>query len=70
MSDALAGASAVSDQAQRAAAFSKVIKIEQDQSLFVPLVHVPDINVMSKKVGGFVPNLYGKIDTSFLWLNS
>jgi peptide/nickel transport system permease protein/peptide/nickel transport system substrate-binding protein len=70
MADALAAAAKSSDQAERAKAFSQVIKLSQDDNLFVPLIHQADIDAMSKKVGGFQPNLYGKVDVSFLWLNS
>jgi ABC-type transport system substrate-binding protein len=70
MVDALNAAGTSTDQAARAQAFSKVIQLSQQDSLFVPLLHQADIDAFSKKVGGFQPNLYGKVDVSFLWLNS
>ena len=67
MAEALAAAGASQDQSERATAFSEVIKLSQEDALVVPVLHNPNINAMYGKVGGFVPNLYGKIDVSFLW---
>ena len=68
MTDALAKAGSSQDQSDRATAFHDVVKIFQDQALGLVLLHQPDINAYYDKVGGFAPNLYGKIDLSFLWL--
>jgi ABC-type transport system substrate-binding protein len=68
MDDALAAAGASQDQAERAAGFSKIIKLSQDDAIVAPLLHNPNINALHSNVGGFVPNLYGKIDVSFLWV--
>jgi peptide/nickel transport system permease protein/peptide/nickel transport system substrate-binding protein len=69
MDDALAKAGSSQEQSDRAAAFHDVVKIFQDQALGLVLLHQPDINAYYDKVGGFTPNVYGKIDISFLWLN-
>jgi ABC-type transport system substrate-binding protein len=68
MDDALAKAGSAQTQSDRAAAFHDVVKIAQDQALGLILLHQPDINAYYDHVGGFTPNLYGKIDVSFLWL--
>jgi peptide/nickel transport system substrate-binding protein len=70
MDEALSAAGKSADTKERAKAFNSVVKISQDQAIFTPLLHQPDVNAFNKKVGGFAPNLYGKIDVSFLWLNS
>jgi ABC-type transport system substrate-binding protein len=68
MEAALAAAGSSADQAERGKAFHEVVKIFQEQALGLVLLHQPDIDAYYKKVGGFVPNLYGKIDLSFLWI--
>jgi peptide/nickel transport system permease protein/peptide/nickel transport system substrate-binding protein len=70
MDEALAAAVASQDQADRAAAFSTVIELSQDDALWMPFLHEPDITALSDDIEGLVPNLYGKVDVSFLWLNS
>jgi peptide/nickel transport system permease protein/peptide/nickel transport system substrate-binding protein len=67
MADALAAAGASADPTERAAAFAEIVRISQDDALLLPLVHQPDISGVYDDVGGFVPNLYGKTDISFLW---
>jgi peptide/nickel transport system permease protein/peptide/nickel transport system substrate-binding protein len=67
MSDALEAAGASADHDERAAAFAEIVRISQDDALLLPLVHQPDITAVHEGVGGFVPNLYGKPDISFLW---
>lgn len=68
MDDALAAAGSAQDQAGRATAFHEVVQLQQDQALGLILLHQPDINAYYDHVGGFTPNLYGKIDVSFFWL--
>jgi peptide/nickel transport system substrate-binding protein len=70
MTAALEVAGAAQDHTARAAAFSDVIRLSQEDALLLPLLHQPDINAVSGDIGGFVPNLYGKIDVSFLWRES
>ncbi|MCU1504708.1 MAG: extracellular solute-binding protein family 5, partial [Ilumatobacteraceae bacterium] len=68
MAAALVAAGSSANQADRAKAFHEVVKISQDQATHLVLLHQPDVNAYYTKVGGFVPNLYGKIDLSFLWI--
>jgi peptide/nickel transport system substrate-binding protein len=70
MAAALEAAGAAQDQDARAEAFSEVIRISQDEALFLPLLHQPDITAVFDDIGGFVPTLYGKVDVSFLWRES
>jgi len=70
MADALAAAGKSADQAERAKAFANVVKLSQDDALIGPLLHQADINAYNKNVGGFQPNLYGKIDIANLWRQS
>ena len=70
MSAALEVAGAAQDQAARADAFSEVIRLSQEDALLLPLLHQSDINALFGDVDGFVPNLYGKTDVSFLWRES
>jgi peptide/nickel transport system substrate-binding protein len=67
MTEALEAAGASADPAERATAFAEIVRISQDDALLLPLVHQPDITAVHQDVGGFVPNLYGKPDISFLW---
>ncbi len=68
MVDALAAASYGADIETRGASFHDVIDISQQEAMFVPLAHVPDINGFRDGIGGFQPTLYGKPDLSFLWI--
>jgi peptide/nickel transport system permease protein/peptide/nickel transport system substrate-binding protein len=70
MAEALAAAGYGADLEARGRSFHDVIDISQQESLFIPLSHVPDINAFRDGVGGFQPTLYGKPDLSFLWLES
>ena len=70
MTAALEVAGATQDHDARADAFADVISLSQEDALLLPLLHQPDINAVYGNVGGFVPNLYGKIDVSFLWRES
>ncbi|MFV0307625.1 MAG: ABC transporter substrate-binding protein [Desertimonas sp.] len=70
MAEALELAGATLDQDARAEAFSEVIRLSQDDAILLPVLHQPDITAVGDDIGGFVPNLYGKVDVSFLWLES
>lgn len=70
MAAALETAGGAQDQDARAEAFSEVIRLSQEDALLLPLLHQPDITAVFDNIGGFVPNLYGKIDVSFLWRES
>ncbi|HEU4840085.1 MAG TPA: hypothetical protein VFT09_01555, partial [Ilumatobacteraceae bacterium] len=70
MAAALDEASATQDHDARAAAFSEIIRLSQDDALLLPLLHSPDITAVYDDIGGFTPNLYGKVDVSFLWRES
>jgi peptide/nickel transport system permease protein/peptide/nickel transport system substrate-binding protein len=70
MAAALEAAGGAQDQDARAEAFSEVIRLSQEDALLLPLLHQPDITAVFGDVGGFVPNLYGKVDVSFLWRES
>ena len=52
MVDALAASSVDTDLEARAASFHDVIDIAQQEAMFVPLTHVPDINGFPDRVGG------------------
>jgi ABC-type transport system substrate-binding protein len=67
MAAALEEAGGAQDQEARAAAFSEVIRISQEEALLLPLLHSPDITAVFDDIEGFVPNLYGKVDVSFFW---
>lgn len=66
MDAALTDAATAQDQKARAAAFSRVLDLNQQYVLWVPLLSEPNVTAISDKVKGLVPNLYGKIDVSFL----
>jgi ABC-type transport system substrate-binding protein len=70
MAAALEAAGAAQDQDARAEAFSEIVRISQEEALFLPLLHQPDITAVFDDIGGFVPTLYGKVDVSFLWRES
>jgi ABC-type transport system substrate-binding protein len=67
MAAALESAGATQDQDARAEVFSEIVRLSQDDALLLPLLHQPDITALYGDIGGFVPNLYGKVDVSFLW---
>jgi peptide/nickel transport system substrate-binding protein len=54
--------------AARRAAYLPLAQLVKAQALWMPLVFDPAVNIYLPKVKGFTPNLYGKIDISFLWL--
>ena len=66
--EALTASSVDTDLEARGASFHDAIEISQQEALFVPLSHVPDINAFRDGVGGFQPTLYGKPDLSFVWM--
>jgi ABC-type transport system substrate-binding protein len=70
MAEALEEAGATLGQDARAEAFSEVVRLTQEDALLLPLLHQPDITAVYDHIGGFVPNLYGKVDVSFLWRTS
>ena len=70
MAAALEEAGATQDHDARAEAFSEIIRMSQDDALLLPLLHQPDITAVYDDIGGFTPNLYGKVDVSFLWRKS
>lgn len=70
MDDALAAAVASQDQDERAEAFATVIALAQDDALWVPFLHEPDVTALADNIEGLEPNLYGKVDVSFVWLDS
>lgn len=69
MEAALKAAASEQDQSARAEALSKVTELNQKYVVWLPLLGEPNITAIYDNVGGLVPNLYGKIDVSFLWLN-
>lgn len=66
MADALSAAAAAQSQDARKAAFSKVIQLNQQYVMWIPLLNEPNVTAVSDKVKGVTPTLYGKIDISFL----
>lgn len=66
MDAALYAAASAQDQAKRAAAFSKISSINQKYVVWLPLLSQPINTAIYKNIDGLVPNLYGKIDVSFL----
>lgn len=67
MDVALGQASSEQDPTKRAVAFSEVSRLNQQHVIWLPMLSQPNITAVYKNVGGLVPNLYGKIDVSFLW---
>jgi ABC-type transport system substrate-binding protein len=67
MDDALAAAASAQSQSERATAFGKVTSLNQRYVVWLPLLSDPNVTAIDKKIQGLVPNLYGKIDVSFLW---
>jgi ABC-type transport system substrate-binding protein len=70
MTEALEKAGSTLGKEERADAFSEVVSLVQDDALVLPLLHQPDITAVYDDIGGFVPNLYGKVDVSFMWRES
>ena len=70
MVEALERAGAELDPEARAEAFSEVIRLSQEDALLLPVLFQPDITAVYDDIGGFTPNLYGKVDVSFLWRKS
>lgn len=66
MDVALANASSAQTAAKRAAAFSEISRINQQNVIWLPLLSQPNNTAIYKNISGLVPNLYGKIDVSFL----
>ena len=66
MDDALAEAASAQTQEERAAAFATVSDLNQQYAMWIPLLSEPNVTGVSDDVQGVVPNLYGKIDVSFL----
>ncbi|WP_170111141.1 ABC transporter substrate-binding protein [Antricoccus suffuscus] len=56
--------------ADRKKAFLDLATIGRDNALDLTTVYVPQIAAKSAKVGGYVPNLYGKPKLSQMWLSS
>jgi peptide/nickel transport system substrate-binding protein len=69
MADALSAAAAAQSQDARKAAFSKVIQLNQEYVMWIPLLNEPNVTAVSGKVKGATPSLYGKMDISFLSLS-
>lgn len=69
MASALAAAAGDQTQSGRAAALSKITALNQKYVVWLPLLNEPNVTAIDSTVHGLVPNLYGKIDVSFLWLN-
>jgi len=67
MADALERAGSELDPQARAETFGEVIRLVQQDALLLPILHQPDITAVYEDIGGFTPNLYGKVDVSFLW---
>ncbi|MDF6046122.1 ABC transporter substrate-binding protein [Streptomyces sp. JH14] len=70
MPEALSAAAAAQTDADRVAALSKVVDLNQQSVVWLPLLSEPNVTAASDKVQGIDPNLYGKIDVSFLSLIS
>lgn len=66
MAQALWTASSAQDQAKRAAGFSKVSEINEQNIVWLPLLSEPNNTAIWSNIAGLVPNLAGKIDVSFL----
>ena len=58
--DALREVRAFDDQAKRKAAFAKLERLVLENALSVSLFFAPEIDVISKRVKGYVPNVLGK----------
>lgn len=69
MDDALAAAAAGQTQEERATAFSDIIRINQEQVIWMPTLSEINATAYRDRIQGLTTNLYGKIDTSFLWVN-
>ena len=59
--EALVASEATSDLAVRKQALAKVQRIVAENALMVPLIFDPQFTVMSKRVEGFTPNLFGRL---------
>lgn len=60
---------ATSDQTQRAIAFKKLEQQVLANALSCSLYFAPEINVIAKRVRGYVPNLVGKPKFNDVWLD-
>jgi MarR-like DNA-binding transcriptional regulator SgrR of sgrS sRNA len=69
MAAALAAAAADQTQSGRAAALRTITALNQKYVVWLPLLNEPNVTAIYNTVHGLVPNLYGKVDVSFLWLN-
>jgi peptide/nickel transport system substrate-binding protein len=69
MAAALAAAAGDQTQAGRAAALRTIDTLNQKYVVWLPLLAEPNVTAIDSTVHGLVPNLYGKVDVSFLWLN-
>ncbi|MGN6722918.1 MAG: ABC transporter substrate-binding protein, partial [Marmoricola sp.] len=68
MAEALQAASSAQTQSARAAAFQKVVELNQKYVVWLPLLSEPNVTAVADNVRGLQPNLYGKVDVSFLSL--
>ena len=69
MVSALAAASQDQSQSARAAALKTITTLNQKYVVWLPMLNEPNVTAISTSVHGLVPNLYGKVNVSFLWLN-
>ncbi len=69
MASALAAAAGDQTQSGRAAALRTITALNQKYVVWLPLLNEPNVTAIDNTVQGLVPNLYGKVDVSFLWLN-
>ena len=58
-----------SGPAQRATAYKPLAKLVQDEMIFLPLSFRAAISAFQSSVKGYTPDLYGKPDVSFLWVD-
>ncbi|MBV9604099.1 MAG: hypothetical protein JO027_03270 [Solirubrobacterales bacterium] len=68
MAAALAAAAGDQSTPARADALHTVTALNQRYMVWLPLLNEPNVTAIYNKVHGLLPNLYGKVDVSFLWL--
>jgi peptide/nickel transport system permease protein/peptide/nickel transport system substrate-binding protein len=68
--DALRDVRASDDQATRKAAFAKLERLVLENALSVSLFFAPEIDVLSKRVKGYVPNVLGKPKFNDVYLDA
>ena len=66
--DAIAASRTVESLEERRGAMARVLRLEREFALTLPLAFEPEITVLSRRVRNYVPNLAGRPRLEQVWL--